>query len=159
MKKVINIVWNILQVIIVIYVILIVSFMFFSNKYGYSEIGKYVLDADNNYLLIIKKSKDIKIGDYIYYYSVVDEKYKIVSDNVTTIDDKLYNTNNNKNINKTMIIGKATKKIGGIGFILNKMDDKFSFLFFVLIPIFIVFVYQVYKFISGNVYLKEKSGL
>ena len=90
MKRVLNITWNVIQVLIVIYVILVILFMNTSNSYGYSQIGKYVLDVDNNQFLVIKKTNDIKDGDIVYYYSVVHDKYKIVYSNVKSIEDESY---------------------------------------------------------------------
>lgn len=157
MKKVLNIIWKIIQILIIIYVVLVVSFMIFSNKYGYSQIGKYVLDVDNNEFLVIKKTDDIKEGDLVYYYSVVNEKYRIVYSNVEVIDEEnnCLLTNGNK-IVKSKIIGKSYRKIPLIGFILNALRDKVKFVLFVILPILIVFGYHVYKFITGfNYKIKE----
>lgn len=148
MKKTFGIIWNVLQVLIIIYVISIVSFMFFSNKYGYSEIGKYVFDVDNNEFVVIKRTNNIKEGDLVYYYSIVKEKYKIVYSNVKSIDeDKVYTLDNGQRIALSKIIGKTDRKIPIIGFILNNVKEKISFLIFVLFPLLIVFAYQVYLFI------------
>lgn len=148
MKKTFGIIWNVLQVLIIIYVISIVSFMFFSNKYGYSEIGKYVFDVDNNEFVVIKRTNSIKEGDLVYYYSIIKEKYKIVYSNVKSIDeDKVYTLDNGQRIALSKIIGKTDRKIPIIGFILNNVKEKISFLIFVLFPLLIVFAYQVYLFI------------
>ena len=158
MKKALNIILSVIQILIVIYVILVISFMFISNDYGYSQIDKYVLDVDNDELVIIKKTDDIKIGDLVYYYSVVKEKYKIVYSNVQTInEDKSYILDNGSKIYKNRIIGKTDRKVPVVGFILNRLKEKVNFLLFVLLPIFIVFVYQVYKFIIGINYEKIKE--
>lgn len=158
MKKGLNTVWNVIQVLIIIYVISIISFMFFSNKYGYSQMGKYVIDVDNNEFLVIKKTNNIKEGDLVYYYSVVKEKYKIVYSNVKSInEDKTYLLDNGDKITKTKILGKTDRKIPVIGFILNNVKEKVNFLLFVLFPILIVFAYQVYKFIIGIDFEKMKE--
>lgn len=156
MKKVLNIVWNVIQVLIIIYVISVIIFMSFSNKYGYSQIGRYVLDVDNNEFLVIKKTNDIKEGDLVYYYSIVKEKYRIVYSNVKTInDDKSYTLNNDDEIIKSKIIGKTHRKIPVIGFVLNMMKYKINFLLFVVFPILIVFGYHVYNFIIEIRRIKE----
>lgn len=156
MKKVLNIVWNVIQALIIIYVISVIIFMSFSNKYGYSQIGRYVLDVDNNEFLVIKKTNDIKEGDLVYYYSIVKEKYRIVYSNVKTInDDKSYTLNNDDKIIKSKIIGKTHRKIPVIGFVLNMMKYKINFLLFVVFPILIVFGYHVYNFIIEIRRIKE----
>ena len=155
MKKILNIVWNVLEVLIIIYVILIISFMSFSNKYGYSELGKYVLDVDNNQFLVIKKTKDIKTGDLVYYYSIVNEKYRIVYSNLSSInEDKSYTFDNGEKVFSTKIIGKSHRRIPIIGFILNNVKSKVNFFFFVLLPILFVFLYQAYEFIL-DIYKKR----
>lgn len=158
MNKNLNIIWNIIQVIIIIYVISIISFMFFSNKYGYSQIGKYVFDVDDNEFVVIKKTDKIKTGDLVFYYDIVNEKYKIVYSNVSGInEDKSYTLDNGKTLASNKIIGKSNRKIPVIGFILNLVKEKVYFLLFVLLPILIVFVYQVYKFIIEMNYFKMKE--
>ena len=148
MKKILNIFWNVIQVLIIIYVILAILFMLTSNSYGYSQIGKYILDADNDRLVIIKKNNSIKVGDLVYYYSVVNEQYKIVYSNVQSInEDKTYTLDNGNNVQKNKIIGKTDRNIPIIGFILNRLKDKIYFVIFVILPMLIVFGYNIYKFI------------
>lgn len=147
MKKTFYIIWDIVQIFIIVYVVLITAFMFFSNKYGYTEFGKYVLKNDNNGdLLIIKKSSDIKEGDNIYYYSVVKEKYAIEKDIVKRVNEKDYEISNNF-VSKSKVIGKSSRKIVLLGKILNRLESKVGFLVFVLLPMLVVFLYQVYDFI------------
>ena len=156
--KALNIIWNVIQVVIIVYVISIITFMFFSNQYGYSQIGKYVFDVDNNEFLVIKKTNIIKKGDLVFYYDIVKEKYKIVYSNVNTInEDKTYTLDNGERLTSSRIIGKSHRKIPVIGFILNIVKEKVYFLLFVLLPILIVFVYQVYKFIIGINFEKAKE--
>ena len=154
MNKALDITWKVIQVLIIIYVLAVIIFMSFSNKYGYSQVGKYVIDVDNNEFLIIKKTNDIKEGDLVYYYSIVKEKYTIVYSNVKSIEDNNYLLENDDKIHETKIIGKSYRKIPVIGFILNMMKYKINFVIFVLLPILIVFGYHVYKFITG-VRIKE----
>lgn len=156
MKRVFSIIWNIIQIIIVIYVVLVILFMLTSNKYGYSQIGNYVLDVDDNEFLIIKKTNNLKNGDLVYYYSIVKEKYKITYSNINSInDDKTYTLVNNEKIDSYKIIGKTYRKIPIIGYILNSMKEKINFLLFCLLPLLIVFIYNIYKFII--VINKEKK--
>lgn len=147
MKKGLNITWKVIQILIIIYAISVISFMNTSNSYGYSQIGKYVLDVDNNEFLVIKKTNDIKIGDIVYYYSIIDERYRIIYSNVKDINDDTYILVNGEKIVESKIIGKSHRRIPLIGFILNNVKEKISFFLFVMFPVLIVFGYNVYKFI------------
>ena len=158
MNKTLSVIWNVIQIVIIVYVISIITFMFFSNKYGYSQIGKYVFDVDDNEFVVIKKTNTIKKGDLVFYYDIVNEKYKIVYSNVSSVNkDKTYSLDNGETLASSRIIGKSNRKIPVIGFILNIIKEKVYFLLFVLLPILIVFVYQVYKFIIGIDFEKMKE--
>ena len=90
-------VWSFLEVFIIVYVILITSFILCRNKYGYTQFGDYtfqnidLIDERNiqnthkGDLLIVKNSNDIHVGDLIYYYAAYNETYIIRSDYVTKI--------------------------------------------------------------------------
>ena len=165
MKKALKIVWNVMQVLIIIYVILITSLLFFENKYGFSQFGDYViynvnkLDTKNmstvkdGDLLIIKTKNKLKIGDTAYYYAVHNEKYVIVNDVITNIrDDKdnyLYTVGKDIPIviSSTRVIGNEISTFPLIGKVLSVVESMYGFIFLVLLPIMIVFIYQVYQFL------------
>lgn len=165
MKKGLKITWNILQVIIIIYVILVTSLLFFENKFGFSQFGKYVIhniskldkknisNVNEGDLVIIKSESDIKKGDIIYYYATYNEKYIIVSEEVKDVqkDGKNYlytiNKGNPMMISSTRVIGKSMSNYPYIGKILNTVESRTGFVFYVLLPIVIVFGYQVYQFL------------
>ena len=157
--KALRIILNIIQVIIIIYVLLVTTLMFCANEYGYTEIGNYVFNSDNNDLLLIKKDNNIKEEDTIYYYSTVNEKYTIVSNKVISInkDDKnsLYTVEEDV-ISSSKVIGKTTKKIKVLGGILRYLESKPGFLIFVLLPILVIFIYQVYEFVVSIRYREIK---
>ena len=150
MKKALHIIWNIIQAIIIIYVILITTFMFLSNEYGYTEIGNYVFNDDQSDLFLIKKDNNIKENDTIYYYDAIGGKYSIVSNKVISVNkdnkNSLYEVENDT-ISSSKVIGKKGFKIKLLGGILNTLESRVGFLFGVLLPILIVFIYQVYEFI------------
>ena len=165
MKKTLKIIWNVIQVLIIIYVILITSLLFFENNYGFSQFGDYViynvnkLDSKNmstvkdGDLLIIKTKKKLKIGDIAYYYTVHNGKYIIVSDVITNIrddrDNYLYTIGKDVSIviSSTRVIGDEISTFPLIGKILSVVESMYGFIFLVLLPIMIVFIYQVYQFL------------
>ena len=165
MKKVLKHIWNVLQVLIIIYVILITAFIFCENKYGFTQFGSYtfnnvdsigekninnVKDGD---LLVIKSDSNIKKGDTVYYYAAYKEKYIIVSNVVTSINKDGKNKNysvgkeNKAIISDTKVIGKDVSIYHNIGKVLSVLESRTGFIFLVLLPIMIVFIYQLYQFL------------
>lgn len=160
MKKKLNIIWSILQVIIIIFVISITVFVLCKNKYGYTEIAnynfsyitntdtKYIDNTNKNDLLIIKKNKSIKQNDNIFYYDINKNKYVIRQSKVIKIDSSSYYISENTSIEKDKIIGKSYKTIPKLGGIISFLETKLGFILFIIIPLVIIFIYQIYKFIS-----------
>ena len=136
------------------------------NKYGYTQFGDYtfqnidLIDERNiqnthkGDLLIVKNSNDIHVGDLIYYYAAYNETYIIRSDYVTKIDSDDYSAlytvhrgDSDVTIAGTRLLGKYANTYANVGAILNVVESRVGFLFLVLLPIMIVFIYQVYEFI------------
>ncbi len=164
MKKVLHVIWNILEVLIIIYVIALTTVLLSKNKFGFTQLGDYVfasiesndvnniIDTKQGDLLIVKNTSDINKGDVIYYYAVYEDKYIICSDVVKdlqeddfsalyTIDDQ-YNTT----VHSDKTIGKYVYKYHKLGKYFNFLQSRVGFLFFVLLPIMVVFIYQIYDF-------------
>ena len=165
MKKFLNWVWSIFEVIIIIYVITITCFILCRNDHGFTQFGEYTFDnvsltdernihdTKKGDLLIIKNSNDISVGDMVYYYAVYNDKYVIKTNAVTKIekDDftNLYTLNDEDGITiaSTRVLGKYASRHSNLGAILDVLESKIGFLFLVLLPIMVVFIYQVYEFI------------
>lgn len=156
MKIVIKRIWNVLEVIILIYVVCMTVFFLDKNKYGFTDVGNRVIvsvDKDiaktipslkKNDLLIIKKNTKVDSGE-AYYYSVYNEKYVIMYNDLD--NDKL----NSKNIIKDhRIIGNSSIRIPLIGGYLNFVHSKVGFILCVFLPVFLVFIYQVYLFVADS---------
>ena len=164
MKKTLHVIWSVLEIIIIIYVICLTTILLAKNKYGFTQLGDYVLTSvDSNDvnniintkqgdLLIIKNTSDLNVGDVIYYYAVYDEKYIICSDVIKsmqkddfsalyTIDDQYSST-----VHSDKVIGKYTSKYSKLGNYFAFLQSRVGFLFFVLLPIMVVFIYQIYDF-------------
>ena len=104
MKSFLRWVWSFFEVLIILYVIVLTSFLLCKNKYGYTQFGDYtfdnvsLFDAKNNKnlkkgdLLIVKNSNDINKGDVVYYYAVYNENYIIKSGPVMEIKSDDYSS-------------------------------------------------------------------
>lgn len=155
MKKILKRIWNVLEVIIIVYVVFMTLLFLNKNKYGFSEIGNLVfvnVDSDTektdtsvkkNDLLIIKKNNNST--NNFYYYSVYKGKY------IVKRSDLDLNKSNESNIkNDGRVIGNSSVRVPLIGGYLEFLHSKVGFLLFVFLPVFLVFSYQVYIFIIDS---------
>lgn len=165
MKRFFRWVWSFLEVIIIIYVILLTSFILCKNKYGYTQFGDYtftnigLMDERNiqgtkkGDLLIVRNTNDIKTGDLIYYYAAYNESYIVRSDVVTSVDTDGYTSlytvsqGDKATIASMRVLGKYSNTYPKLGAILSVLESRLGFLFLVLLPIMVIFIYQVYEFI------------
>lgn len=165
MKRVFRCGWSILETIIIIYVILVTSLILCKNKYGYTEICGYTLEPIGNSnhnsiknvkdgdLVVIKKTNKIQEKDVVYYYTVSNGSYIIIVDSVIKVDKNenstLYTVSHDDKsviIDDSRVIGKKIAVYPFFGKFLEKVENETGFLLFVLLPIMIVFIYQVYEF-------------
>ena len=167
LKKILKWFWGIIEALIIVYVIFITTCILFRNKYGYTDFfDKYtfVTISENSQrflpnheagdLLIIKNQQfSIDKGDVIYYYATVNDEYIVRSGAVESItgDDisALYvlSDEDKTSVSNTRVIGKKVSVHPGKGSILDILESRVGFLFLVLLPILIVFIYQVYQLV------------
>lgn len=171
MKSVLKTLWNILEVLIIIYVIFLTSCILSRNKFGFTQFGSYTLSSvestDAKYventksgdLLVVKSSSDIVKGDRLYYYATLNDRYVVRTGIVEKVQKDEYNSlytidtlvSGDKkaklNVTQTRVLGKYSSTIGSLGAIWKFLQSRLGFLIFVLLPILLVFVYQIYEFI------------
>lgn len=167
--------WGFLQVVIIIYVICITACLLCKNKYGFTEIGDMTLITINEHLaeflpetkesdllLVRKSTSDINVGDQIYYYATDNNEYVIktahVKEEVTSEDDMaLYALDDEKSstIATNRVIGKYSTTYNNIGGILDVLESRLGFLLLVILPILLIFMYQIYALIMVIKYGEE----
>lgn len=166
MRKVLNWCWSFVEVLIIIYVVLVTMFVLCKNKYGYTQFGDYsfanidliaeknVKDTKKGDLLVVKNSNDIHKGDLIYYYAVLNDKYIVRSAVVTDVKEDDYSalytvslSNTTINVASSRVLGKYSTVYNNLGSILSVFESRVGFILLVLLPIMVVFIYQVYEFI------------
>lgn len=165
MKKFLKFIWLLVEFIIIVYVIILTSFLLCKNKYGYTQFSNYtivpidLLGEKNNPktksgdLLIVKNSNDIKEGDLIYYYVVYNDNYIIKSSPVLSVNNDdysyLYTVDDSgpTSITGTRVLGKYANTYTSLGSVLSFLLSRLGFLFFALLPILVVFIYRVYDLV------------
>lgn len=171
MKSGLRLFFDILEVVIVLYVVFITSCILFKNRYGFTQFGdytfipvvndneKYIKDVNKGDLLIAKKVDKVSLSESIYFYTSENRNYIVREGKVTRVPmgdgDTLYDITVEK-LDKTVdttvsgskIVGKKSTLLPLLGSVLTFLESRTGFLLCVLLPIVIVFLYQIYEFIS-----------
>lgn len=114
-------------------------------------------DFNNGDLVVVYKNRnvDIQIGDKIFFYdtyqnqvsvnlgSVIDKK-TVTRDETTFIMDGEYA------LSSEYVIGaaKTSKVYPNMGKILGFLESRYGFLFIIIFPILILFIYEIYAVIK-----------
>lgn len=162
MKKALKI---ILSVVITIYLIVIVfttAFLLNRNDYGVSSfMGRYLLlveedtieDYGKNTLLFIKpvENKNIEIGQKVFFYDTYSSNKKIKYAEVTRkeeVNEKetSFTMKDNSPVSGEYVLGtkESTHSYQFLGKVLYVLQSKWGFLFIVVFPLFLAFVYEIY---------------
>lgn len=140
---------------------MMILFFLNKNRFGFTEIGNNVFisvdeeisekvsNVDNNDLLIVRKNNQIDGDSNTYYYSSLVDKY-IVEEGKVTVDKNNAFFVGDTLISRERVIGNKSFSIPLVGGFLKIMENKIGFILFVFLPIFIIFVYQVYQFIVDS---------
>ncbi|MBQ7240796.1 MAG: hypothetical protein IJS56_05100 [Bacilli bacterium] len=162
LKTIKNILMGILGTAFYAFALIMTILLLNFNKFGVTEFGDKSLIiltqevSNENYkkgdLIIAQKTRYdmINVGDEIFTYSVnskgvatveigkVGEKYD---------KEKAISFENGASFSEEFIIGKATKTYNNYGTVLSIIESKWGFLFIVLVPGFIIFLYEIYALI------------
>lgn len=170
LKKLFQFMWDLVEVLIIIYVIFVTTCILSKNRYGYTNLFGYTLvsvhqedeayikDSKAGNLLVVKNDGNVNKNQYIYYYyaDVSDpnnEKYVVrgafVTDTIKGDGGELYSLKDKEDpkISKARVLGNYSNQYAVIGGVLEFLETRLGFLFCVLLPIMIVFVYQIYEFV------------
>ena len=85
-------------------------------------------------------------------------KTGVVKDINFTNNEKILTVINNKNtkIDSSCVIGNSLVIIPGLGYIINYLLTRDGFLLFIVLPLLIVCIYELFKFIDGIQNIKHK---
>jgi hypothetical protein len=113
-------------------------------------------------LVVVKGQKlsEIAVGDEIFAYKV--DKNGVASIDLGKVgqvyqDEKAISFENGATYAIDYIVGKADKTYGHIGTYLSIIESKWGFLFIILVPSFLIFIYEIYALIVEVKYGKEEK--
>ncbi len=104
-------------------------------------------------LVVVTKNenKDIKPGNKIFFYEMDSEQAIVNLGNVIGKEDitkteTTFTMNGDYPLSSEFVIGKAetSKTYHNLGSILSVLESKYGFLFLIIFPILVLFIYEIY---------------
>lgn len=106
-----------------------------------------------------KKLENIIIGDEIFVYKTQKTGAPIIDFGIVGEvhnEDDAISFENGATYSSDLMIGSATKIYNNIGTYLNIVQSTWGFLFLILLPSFLIFIYELYAIIVEIKYGKEE---
>ena len=152
-------------VILAVYVVVAVfvtANMLAYNQYNLTEWGGKVFvnlkDDLGNYhkgdMVVLKNRNDYQAGDYLFYCTLKEERCIISYGRIETMMGGIIV--NKETISSKFVLGvdKDVRVIPVLGGILNVLESRWGYLCFVVLPILVAFVYELFH-ISREVKRKK----
>lgn len=132
------------------------------NRFNVTQFGNYswILVNENisneefarGDLVVVKKTKfeDMKEGEFIFTYRIDNRRMAHVQvGRIGTVypEEQAITFENGETYSEEFIAGVPYEKHAKIGGILSIIESKWGFLFIVLAPCFLIFIYEVYSLI------------
>ena len=164
MKKILKyVMWFFIAIVITIDIGLTIYLLNY-NQYNVAEFGdksilvmtKKIDNFEKGDLLLVKKNKndEYKVGDYVFFYDTISKESVVNYGKINAVNDNKDKPNsfimsNNYLLSDENIIGKGetSKTYSGWGSIIGFVTSRWIFLIFIIVPILILFLYQLYLLI------------
>ena len=163
MKKVLKIVFGVLVTLYLILVVFVTGYLLNRNDYGVPMfLGKYLVFVEESLeptfkehsLIMITPTKfdEVQVGENIFFYDTYSAEKRIRYTEVTkkeVVNEKeVTNTlKDNNAISSSYVLGneKNTTVLNGFGQFLYIVQSRWGFLFLVVFPLFLAFIYEIYS--------------
>lgn len=166
MKKVVKIFGLLIVAVYMVVAVFLTVCLLNYNKYHITELGKksliIVSDDDlepkyvKNDLVVVYKNnnEDIKSGDYVFFYNAYQNQVsvnlgKIIKSTRVNEKEYTYTLEGNLEISSQYVIGKSetSKAYSNMGLVLKVLESRLGFLLIIILPILVLFIYQIYAVI------------
>lgn len=142
------------------------------NDYNVTQVGDTSLIILNNKVsmegyqkgdLVLVEStelEEINKGDTIFAYKVDSNGYPQIQIGIAGDvyeDEDAISFENGDTYSMKFVAGKPTKVYNGIGTFLGVVESQWGFLFIVLVPCFLIFIYELYALIIEIKYGNEED--
>lgn len=135
------------------------------NNYNVTEFGDYSLviipneEAVSEFkkgdLILVNKKGKIEVGQKVFFYNTYNEKIEISLATVTDIEkvtnvEYTYTLEGERKISGQYVLGPASPVtvVRGVGTVLKILESKWGFLFIIVLPALLAFIYQIGVVIS-----------
>ena len=166
MKKVVKIYGLLIVAVYLVVAVFLTVCLLNYNKYHITELGKksliIVSDDDlepkyvKNDLVVVYKNnnEDIKSGDYVFFYNAYQNQVsvnlgKIIKSTRVNEKEYTYTLEGNLEVSSQYVIGKSetSKAYSNMGLVLKVLESRLGFLLIIILPILVLFIYQIYAVI------------
>lgn len=136
------------------------------NDYNITELGNKSLviirddelepDFKKSDLVVVTKNQnnEIKRGDMVFFYNTYQNQIsvnfgKVQKTQYVNEEETTYFMDGDLGISSEYMLGKAetAKVYSGLGNLLSVLESKWGFLFVIILPILVLFIYQIYAVI------------
>ncbi len=164
-----SVITGILGVVFFTFIICMTIMMWSKNRYGVTEIDNkaFILISEDlstgSYkkgdLVIVEKKKlsKLNVGDSVFVYVVSNDGVSIDYGKIGVKyeDDDAISFENGSVYDMEYVAGVEYKVYSGVGTFLSIVQSQIGFLFIVLVPCLLIFVYELYALIVEIKYGKE----
>ena len=172
MKKLKNILVGIIGIIYFVFVIINTILMLNINKYGVTQFDDMTLVvikseiSSNNYikgdLVVVRKPKfeNIQVGDELFIYKIKKDGSPVIDLGIVGEiheKDESLSFENGASYEMDYVIGGSEKVYHEIGKYFSIIQSQWGFLFIILVPSFLIFVYELYAIIVEVKYGKPDA--
>jgi len=174
-KEMKKIILNLLFIVYVVIAVFVTVCLLSYNQFKVTEFGSksFVIVKNNDFapnykkgsLVIVDRDVPITNGDNVFFYNTYNQEIevalsRVAKTEIVTENEKTYTLNGERRISSEYVIGndKNAKVIGGVGTILNILESRWGFLFIIVLPSLLAFIYQISVVISDLRGLNDKKG-
>ena len=169
-KKIKGILFSIYLLIALVITLLLLGY----NDFKVTEIGTYslLLINDNELapefnkgdLVIVNKDSEVLTGQKAFFYNTYNQKIEVRLGEVieaerVTDTETTYTFEGDRRLSSQYVLGpsKTADIIPHLGSVLSALESKWGFLFIVLVPCFLIFIYELYSLIIEIKYGAEED--
>ncbi|MDD2238398.1 MAG: hypothetical protein PHH51_00735 [Bacilli bacterium] len=172
LKVIKKIVLGILAAIFFSFVIINTVLLLNINKYGVTQFGDLTIVPIKNKITSDKYQKgdiviveqrtldNISVGNEIFVYKTQKTGAPIIDFGIVGevhIEDEALSFENGATYSADLIVGAANKVYNDVGTIYNFFQSTWGFFFFILLPSFLIFIYELYAIITEIKYGREET--